>query len=171
MGVDKPNIRTVIHHDISPSVEAYLQESGRAGRDRDPAEAILLLSPGDLSSSGRASTPEAAARYAGLLRFAADNTACRRESLMRLLGAEPDTCFGCDVCRGSVEQTAPWEAEALELIRRNRRVLSSAAAAKMLTAKYPGLPEQDTRPIIAELLTAGKIRKIRHGPWKGKLTG
>ena len=47
MGMDAPHVRTVIHRDPPPSAEAYLQEAGRAGRDGERAEAILLWSPED----------------------------------------------------------------------------------------------------------------------------
>src|SRR5690606_24088434 len=50
MGVDKPNVRLVVHLDMPSSLEAYLQEAGRAGRDRKPALAVLLWSPGDAES-------------------------------------------------------------------------------------------------------------------------
>jgi ATP-dependent DNA helicase RecQ len=48
MGVDKPNVRFVLHHDVSESVDAYYQELGRAGRDGEPAEAVLFYRPEDL---------------------------------------------------------------------------------------------------------------------------
>lgn len=48
MGIDKPNVRFVFHHDISESVDAYYQEIGRAGRDGEPARAILFYRPEDL---------------------------------------------------------------------------------------------------------------------------
>jgi ATP-dependent DNA helicase RecQ len=50
MGVDKSDVRLVVHLDMPSSLEAYLQEAGRAGRDRQPAEAVLLWSPGDAES-------------------------------------------------------------------------------------------------------------------------
>ena len=53
MGVDKSDIRTVVHKDPAPSVEAYLQESGRGGRDRKQAYAVLLLGPDELTPAGR----------------------------------------------------------------------------------------------------------------------
>jgi ATP-dependent DNA helicase RecQ len=48
MGVDKPNVRWVFHHDVSASVDAYYQEVGRAGRDGEPARAVLFYRPEDL---------------------------------------------------------------------------------------------------------------------------
>lgn len=49
MGVDARGIRAVIHRDLPPTVESYLQESGRAGRDGEPAQAIVLASPRELA--------------------------------------------------------------------------------------------------------------------------
>ena len=48
MGVDKPDVRTVIHYDVSESVDSYFQEVGRAGRDGEPSRALLLYRPEDL---------------------------------------------------------------------------------------------------------------------------
>jgi ATP-dependent DNA helicase RecQ len=49
MGIDKPNVRFVVHHDVSESLDAYYQEVGRAGRDGEPARAILFFSERDLN--------------------------------------------------------------------------------------------------------------------------
>lgn len=57
MGVDKKNIRTVIHRDAPPTVEAYVQEAGRGGRDGEISEAVLLWSPEDRRRAARLRTP------------------------------------------------------------------------------------------------------------------
>lgn len=106
MGIDKPNVRFVIHHDLPKTIESYYQETGRAGRDGLPAQALLLYDPSD---SGR---------LRGLIATLSDNdqkridnnklnhmlafaeaTHCRRQILLRYFGEQSDThCHACDVC-------------------------------------------------------------------------
>ncbi len=92
MGVDKKNIRTVIHMEPPLTVEAYLQESGRAGRDREQAEAVLMISgediPGNKSENGQGTNSITESRYQDFIVAVNNNSKCRRESLLSLLGAE-----------------------------------------------------------------------------------
>ena len=117
MGVDKANIRTIIHHQPPPTVESYLQESGRAGRDKELAKAILLLSPQDLigkkQKDGKPISP-------ALLDFLTNKNRCRRESLLRAMGHSDTLCSGCDVC----DQKNYFEVESvLKLAKRINRLL------------------------------------------------
>jgi len=118
MGVDKADVRTVIHRDCAPSVEAYLQESGRAGRDGKQSKAILLWGPDDEIALLRQG--KAADRLSVLLNYARDIKNCRRHSLLKLLnydsGGEVPEKNCCDVCcpqdsgcpQDSKKQTGRW---------------------------------------------------------------
>ncbi len=137
MGVDKPDIRTVIHRDIPYSPEAYLQETGRAGRDGTPVQATLLYSAEDLgfvdvlsgakgNSPVDMQTPEtpallAAERYAQMLSYVLDTNRCRREKLLGFLGHGTVSCSGCDVCDGRVLKQPEGEAKILEFLSRHSR--------------------------------------------------
>ena len=169
MGIDKPDIRTVIHFDLSPSIEAYLQESGRAGRDREKAEAVLILAPSDIVVSKKGNDRLSSPRYKKLLGFALNTKRCRRESLLELIGAEPDVCFGCDVCRKKLKNTADMELEIIRLVKHNKRSITTKSASQLLLRLYPLLRDQDIKKLVEEMLLSGKIKKIQSFPFRGRL--
>lgn len=188
LGIDKSGIRTVIHRDLPPSVEAFLQESGRAGRDMNPSSSYLLVSEEDSVHEQRIEDPIARSRYLTLLAFAMEPCRCRRESLLRLLGAEPEVCFGCDVCRGSVRSEPPGERELLAFVSANRRRHTVVEASMALgggrsyEADRRGLTgrigfgrlrdwhREEIEEAVENLLRRGALRVSRRGPWKGRLT-
>lgn len=131
LGIDKPNIRTVIHLDLSDDVESYLQESGRAGRDGKQAYAIVCLKRSDYLFSKH---PKAT-----LAAVFAQNTLCRRQQLLALLAVNECSCSGCDVCSATVFTDADGQQQILRLIKRYPLRFSCQEAAGVLTAS-PNCP-------------------------------
>ncbi|MDC7234991.1 MAG: RecQ family ATP-dependent DNA helicase [Spirochaetales bacterium] len=136
MGMDKGNIRTVIHYTLPSTVEAYLQESGRAGRDRQPCRAILLYHPEDSFREVNNPKAELKNRYEKLLAFAEDTETCRRESLLTILEAEPEDCDSCDVCRNRVLKKDPVENLIQQTVRRFNGRFTAKLLADFLLGRY-----------------------------------
>ncbi len=136
MGMDKPNVRTVIHYSLPSSVEAYLQESGRAGRDRQASKAILLYHPLDKLKEIRPPDKEARHRYEKLLDFAENKQSCRRESLLSILDASPEDCESCDVCCGQVMTEEPNEKRLKKLLQKYRKSLEPKEWSNFLLGRY-----------------------------------
>ena len=175
MGVDKSDIRTVAHWDPPPSVEAYLQESGRAGRDGKGALAVLLLGPFERE---RGETGAARARSAALLAWARDRMRCRREGLLSLLGDEragERACGGCDVCAGEVRQSPEGLAVLAEFARVNSGRFGTAEALDLLRGRGPAgraspgrgalasWSAEDARELYESAQTLGFVRAGRDG--------
>ena len=113
MGIDKSNVRFVVHADLPKNLEGYYQETGRAGRDGEPSKCLLLFGRQDIVTlsyfTDQIEDPHAQeiakTQLRQLIRFA-ERDACRRASLLEYFG-EPfpnANCNGCDICCGDVER-------------------------------------------------------------------
>ncbi|MDR2552776.1 MAG: RecQ family ATP-dependent DNA helicase [Treponema sp.] len=174
MGIDKPNIRMVIHRDCPPSVEAYLQEAGRAGRDGAQSGAVLLFGPEDEAALHRARTESARNRLGKLLDYARNAGRCRREALLELLdyegnGGSPESSC-CDVCEGQASAAMREEASLLDFFRRNGRCFTLNEALPVLTqagqVRWSG---EEARQALERLILEGKLEKMGNLLWKNKL--
>lgn len=106
MGIDKPNVRFVVHYDLPKNIESYYQETGRAGRDGLPAEALLLFGYGDIPVSRSliesGNNPEQVRielhKLNAMIGFA-EAGSCRREALLGYFGQrQEEPCANCDLC-------------------------------------------------------------------------
>ncbi len=105
MGIDKPDVRFVAHVGVPKSIEAYYQETGRAGRDGDPSQAVMFWGAGDfVTARQRLAEIEEGRRNAERARLDAlaglvETAQCRRAVLLRHFGEHPpETCGNCDNC-------------------------------------------------------------------------
>ena len=137
MGIDRPDVRAVIHLSPPGSIEAYYQEVGRAGRDDEPAWGLLLVSPGDMAlrrrllENAEGTTAETLEHkwnlFLELLRWA-EGGSCRHDAILRYFGDEAETlagCGRCDVCEALGDAASDQDPDAATLIV--RKALSGVA--------------------------------------------
>ena len=129
MGVDRGDVRLVLHLDLPATPEGYLQESGRAGRDGLSAHCLVLFSPGDRTSLGWAM--QASARKKGAnddqrrldlaqqqlrrMEAVAEGEICREQALLLAVGELVEPCGRCDRCSGTAKRR-DWSTQAETLL-------------------------------------------------------
>ena len=177
MGVDKKDIKTVIHLEAPPTAEAYIQEAGRGGRDGSVAKAILLWS---LSDSIDYSVYAKGSRES-LMREFAETKECRRQVLLDALGAEQAVCSGCDLCDSRKQkfdaQLSDWQL-AFKIIKKGRNYYSQqdieTELFKTFNLRFRKIlkkniwTHKDIVSVVNQLQDSGQVENAGF-LWKGKL--
>lgn len=177
MGIDRADVRAVLHLAPPGSIEAYYQEVGRAGRDGHEAIGMLCIAPGDLPLRRRllempneAGVVDAArvqhrwSLFLELMRWA-EGGSCRHDAILRYFGDDAETLAGCGKCDNCTALEAPGAADAegtavavrkaLSAVARMHRRFGLQAAVKLLA----GLPDPRLeRSGLHETRTFGALR-------------
>jgi ATP-dependent DNA helicase RecQ len=191
MGIDKPDVRSVLHYGPPSSVEAYVQESGRAGRDGQAAQALLLREAeaadygaelANESGGGAAERRKRRMREYGLL-----NKGCRRAFLLDALGVEDAgerACGGCDLCDGAACAEAEGSEALLSMVGRHAKRFDGATSRLFLRGRAHSARWQaaiagsgsmsawraeEVDEALQRALSIGMIKRVRRGPWKARL--
>lgn len=152
MGIDKSDIRTVIHLECSENAESYIQEAGRGGRDGKISKAILLWSLNDSMKFGENSKNH----RMKVMKTFAESQKCRRSVLLETLnGEETETaCSGCDICDGFVHKKTDYE-KAFDLIKRQKNHFT----------------KEEFIPFFTKKMNEEYIKKIGKNIWTNKDSG
>ncbi len=174
MGIDKPDVRFVAHLDMPKSIEAYYQETGRAGRDGEPAVAwmvyglqdVILLGQMLVSSNSEASVQAIERQKLEAMLAFCESSQCRRESILSWFGESLDhPCNYCDLCKEPVETVDGTELaqKALSNVYRSGQRFGVSHLVDILLGK---LTDKVIESKHDELSTFGLGKSVSRSRWR-----
>jgi ATP-dependent DNA helicase RecQ len=166
MGIDRADIRFVIHAALPKSIEHYQQETGRAGRDGEPAECVLLYGGEDFGLWKNIIERDASAGAAGALAMLGEMYAfatgmiCRHRKLVTYFGQDwtRATCDACDICTGAIEALPDSTVLAQKIMSAVHRTGARYGAAYVCEVLLGSLSERVAARGHQELRTFGIMR-------------